>query len=88
MSAFNLDKLAQRTAERALDIVYEGKPLREWIRILKEQKPVKPDVNVDTWVCGNCAGVLERQQLLGDNVLLHEQFSYCPYCGRKVDWSE
>ena len=36
MSAINLDKLAQRTAEQALDIVYEGKPLREWIRILKE----------------------------------------------------
>lgn len=79
MSTINLDKLAKRTAEQALDIVYEGKPLREWIRILKEQKPVKPTYENffgdRVARCGYCNGYIVR-------------YKYCPGCGRKVDWSE
>ena len=56
------------------------------ISLLKAQEPVKPVVDIDTWKCGNCAHTLEHQQLLGDNVLFHEQYNFCPECGRKVKW--
>ena len=66
---------------------------REWtdaieqaIALLKAQKPVEPVVDIHTWKCGNCGHTLEHQQLLGDNVLLHEQYNYCPECGRAVKW--
>lgn len=66
---------------------------REWsnaaedaIALLKAQEPVGPVVDIDTWKCGNCGHALEHQQLLGDNVLLHEQYNYCPECGRAVKW--
>ena len=58
----------------------------EVIALLKAQEPVKPVVDIDTWKCGNCGHTLEHQQLLGDNVLLHEQYNYCPECGRAVKW--
>lgn len=54
--------------------------------LLKTQEPVKPVVDIDTWKCGNCGHTLEHQQLLGDNVLFHEQYNFCPECGRKVKW--
>ena len=55
--------------------------------LLKAQEPVEPVIDVDTWTCGNCGHTLEHQQLLGDNVLFHEQYDYCPNCGRKVKWN-
>lgn len=55
--------------------------------LLTECEPVKPEILIDTWVCGNCKAKLERQTLIGPDVLLHEQFSFCPDCGRKVDWN-
>lgn len=54
------------------------------LTMLKEQKPV---VDIDTWKCGNCGHTLEHQELLGDNVLFHEHYNYCPECGRKVKWN-
>ena len=54
--------------------------------LLKAQEPVKPVVDIDTWKCGNCGHTLEHQELLGNNVLFHEQYNYCPECGRKVKW--
>lgn len=56
------------------------------LALLEAQEPVKPVVDIDTWKCGNCGHTLEHQQLLGDNVLFHEQYNYCPECGRKVKW--
>lgn len=56
------------------------------IEALKAQEPVEPVVDIDTWKCGNCGHALEHQQLLGDNVLFHEQYNYCPECGRAVKW--
>lgn len=56
------------------------------LELLKAQEPVKPVVDIDTWKCGNCGHALEHQQLLGDNVLFHEQYNYCPECGRAVKW--
>lgn len=56
--------------------------------LLKAQEPIKPKVNIDTWICGNCRTRLERQSMIGPNVVLAETFNYCPECGRKVKWDD
>lgn len=56
------------------------------IALLKAQDPVEPVVDIDTWKCGKCGHTLEHQELLGDNVLFHEQYNYCPECGMAVKW--
>ena len=56
------------------------------MRLLKEQEAVEPVLDIDTWKCVNCGHALEHQELLGDNVLFHEQYNYCPECGRAVKW--
>lgn len=60
--------------------------VNELIALLKAQEPVEPKLDVDEWKCGNCGHTLEHQELLGDNVLFHEQYNYCPECGRAVKW--
>lgn len=66
------------------------KLLRDALELLKEQEPVKPTVRVDTWICSKCGHTLESQELIDDKenpqVLIHEQYEYCPNCGRKVKW--
>ena len=54
--------------------------------LLREQEPVEPKVEIDTWVCGNCGTPLERQSMVGENAVLSEQFDYCPSCGKPVKW--
>ena len=67
-----------------------GNPLRKTIVLLKEQEPIKPTLSVDTWICSKCGHTLESQELIDDKenpqVLVHEQYEYCPCCGRKVKW--
>lgn len=58
------------------------------IALLKTQEPVSPIVDVDEWKCGYCGHKLEHQELLGDNVLFHEQYDFCPRCGKKVKWDD
>ena len=60
--------------------------VKDALVLLKAQEPVKPVMDIDTWKCGNCGHTLENQELLGDNVLFHEQYNYCPECGRAVKW--
>ena len=60
--------------------------MRDALVLLKAQEPMKPVVDIDTWKCGNCGHTLEHQQLLGDNVLFHEQYNYCQECGKAVKW--
>lgn len=56
------------------------------LTLLKAREPMEPVMDIDTWKCGNCGHTLEHQELLGDNILFHEQYNYCPECGRKVKW--
>ena len=56
------------------------------LALLKAQEPVEPDVDVDTWICGKCGHKLEYQEMVGSNILFHEQYSYCPNCGTAVKW--
>lgn len=58
--------------------------MRDALALLKAQEAVEPVLDIDTWKCGNCGHTLEHQELLGDNVLFHEQYNYCPECGRAV----
>lgn len=70
-------------------VAVDGIPLglmRDTLKLLEEQEPVEPGVDVDTWICGNCGHRLEHQEMVGDNILFHEQYSYCPNCGRAVKW--
>lgn len=69
------DSATIKMVEDALDIIEDA---------LQAQEPVEPIVDIDTWKCGKCGHALEHQQLLGDNVLFHEQYNYCPECGRAV----
>lgn len=54
--------------------------------LAKAQEPVEPILDIDEWKCGNCGHALEHQELLGDNVLFHEHYNYCPECGRMTKW--
>lgn len=65
------DSEVQETAKAALSL-------------LKDREAVEPNVIIDTLVCGNCGTRLERQSMVGDNILFTERFDYCPSCGRKV----
>ena len=49
-------------------------------------EPVSPKVDIDTYVCGVCGARLERQSMIGPNVVVSEFLDYCPVCGRKVKW--
>lgn len=64
-----------------------GYLLFDALSLLKAQEPVEPDVDVDTWICGKCGHTLEHQELVGNNILFHEQYSYCPNCGKRVKWN-
>ena len=62
--------------------------LNDALSLLKAQEPIKPKVNIDTWVCGNCGTRIERQSLIGPNAVLAETFNFCPECGKAVKWDE
>ena len=51
-----------------------------------KQKPVSPKVDIDTYVCGVCGTRLERQSMIGVNVVVSEFLDYCPVCGQAVKW--
>lgn len=65
---------------------YDCEVLEGVLALLKAQESVEPVLDIDTWKCGECGHILENQELLGENVLFHEQYDYCPNCGRAVKW--
>ena len=77
---FAMSEMSYRMYSYCPDCIDKG------IEALKGQEPVKPIVDVDTWACGKCGHCLEKQELIGDNVLVNETYEYCPQCGKKVDW--
>lgn len=56
------------------------------IALLKEREPVKPILEQDSMVCGNCGHEVIWQKMIGDNILVEEQLNYCPQCGKAVKW--
>lgn len=55
---------------------------------VKKLKPVKPKLDIDTYVCGVCGTRLERQSMIGPNVIISEFLDYCPVCGQVVKWDD
>jgi rubrerythrin len=66
---------------------YDSEVFKGVLALLKAREPVAPLLNIDTWECRKCGHILENQELLGDNVLFHEQYNYCPNCGNEVKWN-
>lgn len=62
--------------------------LADALELLKKQKPVSPKVDIDTYVCGVCGTRLERQSMIGPNVVVSELLDYCPVCGQAVKWDD
>jgi len=77
---FAMSEMSYRMYSYCPDCIDKG------IEALKEQDPIKPIVDIDTWACGKCGYRLEKQELIGNNVLVSERFDFCPACGKKVDW--
>jgi hypothetical protein len=80
-----------RFMDKCQECPYDGKDCfrrlkEDALALLQAQEPVEPVMDIDTWKCGKCGHTLEHQELLGDNVLFHEQYNYCPECGRAVKW--
>ena len=60
--------------------------LNQFYEWAKENNAVRPVLEQDSMVCGNCGHEVIWQRLLGDNVWADEQLDYCPKCGRAVKW--
>ena len=71
-------------------VFVRGDVVRAAFQLLKAQEPIKPTVSVDTWICTKCGHTLESQELIDDKenpqILVHEQYQFCPNCGRAVKW--
>lgn len=83
-------KMAKVVAEKALDeYLYEGKTIREWIKIIVEQEPntvlYSGDGYADGYMvydmaeCPNCGYKYEE----GDK---DWKEPFCPHCGQALKW--
>lgn len=81
-------EIVKRRIERLNGFGEEAEVIDNVISMLKAQEPIKPKVNIDTWVCGNCGTRVEHESMIGPNAVLAETFKFCPECGRAVKWDE
>ena len=76
---------------KALSHFTKFKSIHDWKSDLQElvdrATPKKPDVNINNGYCPNChqAFGLERTR---QAMIRPRWFSFCPYCGQALDWSE
>lgn len=76
---------------KALSHFTNFKSIHDWKSDLQElvdkATPKKPDVNINNGYCPNChqAFGLERTR---QAMIRPRWFSFCPYCGQAIDWSE
>lgn len=67
---------------------YNGKQqLKTLQELVDKATPKKPDITVHNGFCPNChqAFGLERTK---EAMIRPRWFSFCPYCGQAIDWSE
>lgn len=57
-------------------VSYYAEEIQDALALFREQEPVKPLGHESMWFCGACRYAIPRT------------VSYCPKCGRKVDWNE
>lgn len=71
----------------------EHKQLREWLeeyKVLKERAtPKKPKyirnrIGDYEYICSNCGERFPYTR----NCIDQHKYEYCPYCGKKTDWSD
>ena len=83
-----IERAREQSKEFGLNfIIVKFKETDLILKLLKEQEPVEPLVDVDTYVCPNCGHRLEHQGMLGDNVIFDEWYNFCPACGQAVKWN-
>ena len=76
---------------KALSHFTNFKSIHDWKSDLQElvdrATPKKPDITVHNGFCPNChqAFGLERTR---QAMIRPRWFSFCPYCGQALDWSE
>jgi hypothetical protein len=63
----------------------QDKLLRDVLTLLKEQEPVNPVLEQGSMVCGDCGHDVIIQRFIGGEVF-DEKVSFCPACGRAVNW--
>lgn len=83
------EQMAKNVAEKALDeILYDGKSIREWIKIIGEQ-----ELKTGHWIaideephedyeCDKCGYTISTYTA---NIEPHTEFKYCPNCGAKME---
>ena len=88
MTAQEKDRIecAIRHIESSLDV--DPWAMKIAVEAMEKQIPKKPKVLIDTWSCPTCAEKVEYQTMLGDNVLYHGCYDFCPDCGQRIDWSD
>ena len=90
MAEFNIDTMARNVAEKALEYVYEGKTIREWVEEIKKISVPRPvyyegagaddGTTVCAYVaCPNCEYAYEE----GDKDWSEP---FCPRCGQALKW--
>ena len=77
--------------QEALDnAVDSGIITKDW-KLLKELVdkaiPKKPDITVHNGFCPNCHQAFGLEQTR-EAIIRPRWFSFCPYCGQAIDWSE
>ena len=91
MAEFNIDTMARNAAEKALEYVYEGKTIREWVEEIARRTKPRPvyyesDGYADdgTPVCDYAAcPVCEYAYEEGDKDWSEP---FCPRCGQALKW--
>ena len=73
-----------QTSKEKVFLFKSAKALQE---LVDRATPKKPDVNINNGYCPNChqAFGLERTK---EAMIRPRWFSFCPYCGQALDWSE
>lgn len=69
------------------DNAFSGTLVKDALELLKEQEPVKPVKTWDTYLCGNCNRNVYHEERDGCLVLYEERYTYCPNCGKRLDWN-
>lgn len=81
------EEMGKKVAEEALDEIYGGKTIREWIEILVKQQPfVIPQPKTGEWIDDRCSECGKGIEDLIDSREWYEneQPNFCPFCGIKI----
>ena len=81
------EEMGKKVAEKALDEIYGGKTIREWIEILVKQQPfVIPQPKTGEWIDDHCSECGKGIEDLIDSPEWYENErpNFCPFCGTPI----